>query len=111
MVVIPYVKNVSEALARVYRKHNRNVAMRPHITLRRFLVHPKDKTLTEEGCGCVYKIPCKNCETVYIGETGRKRGTRMNEHKKMPKTAHKFSRGQEGEKQKQQNTLVQLQTI
>ncbi|KAH3700157.1 hypothetical protein DPMN_076760 [Dreissena polymorpha] len=50
--------------------------MRPHSTLRRFLVHPKDTTLTEEVCGCVYKIPCKNCETVYIGETGRKLGTR-----------------------------------
>jgi hypothetical protein len=87
MVVIPYVKNVSEALARVYRKHNIGVAMRPHSTLRRFLVHPKDKTLTEEVCGCVYKIPYKNCETVYIGETGRKLGTRINEHKKDAKNS------------------------
>ncbi|XP_052256358.1 uncharacterized protein LOC127861711 [Dreissena polymorpha] len=61
-----------QALARVYRKHNISVRMRRHSTLRRFLVHPKDKTLTEEVCGCVYKIPCKNCETVYIDETGRK---------------------------------------
>ncbi|KAH3712709.1 hypothetical protein DPMN_072463 [Dreissena polymorpha] len=40
MVVIPYVNNVSEALARVYRKHNISEAMRPHSTLRRFFVHP-----------------------------------------------------------------------
>ena len=81
-VVIPYVKNVSEALSRVFRKHNIGVAMRPHSTLRRALVHPKDKTNKEEVCGCVYRIPCKNCDSVYIGETGRKLGTRLNEHRK-----------------------------
>ena len=30
----------------------------------------------------VYRIPCTNCEAVYIGETGRKLGTRLSEHKK-----------------------------
>ena len=30
----------------------------------------------------VYKIPCKICEQVYIGETGRKFGTRLKEHTK-----------------------------
>ena len=30
----------------------------------------------------VYEIPCKSCETVYIGETGRNFGTRLNEHMK-----------------------------
>ena len=30
----------------------------------------------------VYKIPCNQCEKVYIGETGRQLGTRITEHKK-----------------------------
>ena len=30
----------------------------------------------------IYEIPCANCECTYIGETGRKCETRMNEHKK-----------------------------
>ena len=30
----------------------------------------------------VYKIPCKNCERVYVGETGRPLGTRVKEHRK-----------------------------
>ena len=29
---------------------------------------------------CVYKIPCKNCEKSYVGETGRSLGIRMEEH-------------------------------
>ncbi len=31
---------------------------------------------------CVYKIPCKNCEKCYIGETGRPLHVRINEHRK-----------------------------
>ena len=30
----------------------------------------------------VYKIPCKNCERVYVGETGRPLGVRIKEHRK-----------------------------
>jgi len=44
-------------------------------------VHPKDKQEKEEITDCVYKIPCSNCEQTYIGETGRKLGTRLKEHK------------------------------
>ena len=43
MVVIPYVKGLSEAMSRVFHKHGVTTAMRPHHTLRRLLVHPKDK--------------------------------------------------------------------
>jgi hypothetical protein len=82
MVVIPYVKNTSEALARIFKQHGINTAMRPHTTLRNILVHPKDKPERDSIGNCVYKIPCQACEKVYIGETGRSFGTRMKEHKK-----------------------------
>ncbi|KYN14843.1 hypothetical protein ALC57_12952, partial [Trachymyrmex cornetzi] len=29
----------------------------------------------------VYKINCKNCDASYVGQTGRKLKTRINEHK------------------------------
>ena len=63
------------------RKHEVSVAMRPYNTLRKALVHPKDK-VENEKCGVVYKVLCKNCKRVYIGETGRKLGTRLTEHQK-----------------------------
>ncbi len=31
---------------------------------------------------CMFEIACANCECTYIGETGRKFETRLNEHKK-----------------------------
>ena len=43
----PYVQNVSEAAARVFRKHNVSVTVRPHSTLRKAPVHPKDKVESE----------------------------------------------------------------
>ena len=55
--------------------------MRPVNTIRSLVVHPKDKINRDETGECVYRIPCQNCEQVYIGETGRSFGTRMKEHR------------------------------
>jgi len=65
----------------VMRKHQVPVAMRPVKTLKSLLVHPKDKQEKEQITDCVYKIPCASSEKCYIGETGRKFGIRLKEHK------------------------------
>jgi len=52
------VENVSEAVARIMRKHNVPVAMKPYKTLKTVLVHPKDKQEKEDLTECVYKVPC-----------------------------------------------------
>jgi len=70
-VVLPYVEGTSERVSWVMKKHQVPVIMRPVKTLRRLLLHPKDKQEKEEIRDCVYKIPCSNCEKTYIGETGR----------------------------------------
>ena len=31
----------------------------------------KNVELNEEKCGVVYELSCKDCDSVYIGETGR----------------------------------------
>ena len=69
--------------------------MRPHTTLRRLLVHPKDKVELEEQGELVYQIPCKNCVAEYIGETGRLLKTRLEEHRKKVdnKKKEKYTRG------------------
>ena len=79
-VVIPYV-GVSERVDRVLKKYGVTTAMRPHTTLRRLSVHPKDKVEQEQG-ELFYQILCKSCGAAYIKETGRLFKTRLNEHKK-----------------------------
>jgi len=94
MVVIPYVENVSEAVARIMRKHNAPVAMKPYITLKSVLVHPKDKQEKEDLTECVYKVPCANCDKTYISKTGKKFGVRLHEHRNEveSKTGRTFTR-------------------
>ena len=78
-VVIPYVQDLSEAVGRVYKRHGIPTAMRPFQSIRSLLVHPKDKHRPQDICECVYRIPCKNCNKTYIGETGRAFG--IQEHR------------------------------
>lgn len=82
LVVLPYVKGVSELMDRIFRKHNIATAMKPHRTIRSVLVHPKDKIKLENKSEIVYSIPCKHCDKVYIGETSRNFKYRLEEHKK-----------------------------
>ena len=46
------------------------------------MVHAKDEMEIEEASEVVYCIPRKSCDKVYVGETGRNFGVRMNEHRK-----------------------------
>ena len=78
-VTIPYVKGVLESLSWVFRHHSVALAMKPHLTLKRMLVHPKDKRTPQGNAGVVYQVPCKDCLVVYTGETERRYGFREKE--------------------------------
>jgi len=59
-----------------------STTFKPHSTLRKSLVHPKDKRQPLDTTGCVYEIDCQNCDFSYVGETGRLLHTRIKEHQK-----------------------------
>jgi len=54
-----------------FENHRMSTAVKPHTTLRNVLMHPKDIMGDENEVEVVYKIPCKNCDQSYKGETGR----------------------------------------
>ena len=81
MIVVPYVKGTSDRIARVMKQYKIATAMKPHCTIRSQLVHPKDKREATSKTDIVYNIPCNNCDLSYIGESGRKLQTRIDEHK------------------------------
>ena len=81
-VCIPYVSGTSEALARIFKRYHVQTVMKPYQKLRQALVHPKDKRPLEDTVDAIYRIPCKQCPKAYIGETGRRLGTRLSEHKR-----------------------------
>ena len=104
LVILPCVDGISERIARVMRKDQVPVAMRPVKTLKTLLVHPKDKQ-EQEITDCVYKISCASCEKSYIGETGRKIGTRLKEQKTEVEsiTSKPFTRNQRASSLSEQN--------
>ena len=75
---LPYIRGVSEQLARIYKQHGVNTFFKPINTLREILVHPKDKTPDCKKCGVIYSVKCEECNKQYIGETARSLETRIN---------------------------------
>ena len=75
------MEGLSERLRRAFNSAGVSTSFKPQNTLRRSLVSPKDKTEQEKQSGVVYSIPCKDCDSLYIGESGRKLEKRLTEHK------------------------------
>ena len=81
-ISIPYVHGVSHALKRVLEQFQIRTVMKPNQTLMRMLVHPKDVIPEMERPGVVYHIPCADCPAAYVGETKRRLGKRIDEHRR-----------------------------
>ena len=52
---------------------------------------PKDKISKENTKGIIYKVKCKDCSSIYIGQTARALKTRIKEHKRAIQTSDKNS--------------------
>ena len=82
VLCIPYVKGVSESLSRALKPVGIRTVYKPYRTIASIVSKPKDPTPADTEKGIVYKIPCQDCGSSYIGETGRKKITRMKEHQR-----------------------------
>ena len=71
-VLLPYIEKVTEKVSRILGKHGVNTVVKPHCTLRRLLVHPKDKVRTLKKANCVYRIQwwryTRSCQVKWPGE-------------------------------------------
>ena len=79
-VTLPYVRGLSETIKRILEGLDIRVYLRPNRTLRQMLVKPKDPLPVDQKNGVVYRIPCRDCEKTYIGQSGRSLACRMKEH-------------------------------
>ena len=64
------------------------MALKPHHTLSSLFRKPKEAINFEQKRSLVYKISCRDCNTVYVGETGRSVRTRKREHADAVKTSN-----------------------
>ena len=66
----------------VLRSFNIKVAHKPIRTISNILKKPKDKIEKDATRGIVYKIKCKDCDCVYIGQTSHALKSCVKEHAK-----------------------------
>ena len=59
--------------------------MKPHLTIRKLLPSQKDPLDNSEKSCLVYQVPCRDCSSVYIGQTKRDLKSRLDEHKRVIK--------------------------
>ena len=72
LVVLPYVREVSEQLRRIFvRSFDIPAYFKLTNTLQQLLVCPKDKVDKGKVVGSVYNITCDDCDATYVGETKR----------------------------------------
>ena len=83
---IPYVQSVSEPISRILAQVGIGVALKPHHTLSPLFRKPKDATNFKQKRALVYQISCRDCNAVYVGESGRSVRTRKREHADTVKT-------------------------
>ena len=77
---LPYIQGISEQLQRTLSQHNIKSTFYTTTTLCKVLPSPKDPIPTDKKHNIIYKLDCKDCDAVYIGESKRAYQTRIGEH-------------------------------
>ena len=81
-VTLPYLQGILKKIARTLNHVNIKVAHKSVMIVGSILKKPKDKFSKELSTGVIYKINCKDCDKVYIGQTSRALRSRTREHKR-----------------------------
>ena len=85
-MVIPYYKGLSENVKRACNKHGVHVYFRGGVTIKNFLMAPKDQDPMLKKSGVIYRYKFGRVEhdEEYIGESSRTFGERFKEYQKAP---------------------------
>ena len=67
MLLLPYVKGLSESTGRTMRKYGRTCAFKPGNTLGQKLFRLKDKADSMKMADVTYMVQCKDCPGSHIG--------------------------------------------
>lgn len=79
---LPYIKNLSEKLKKELTNDTVTVAFKNENTVKNLFTKQKTPTPRDLESNVIYKIPCSECEGIYIGQTGRYLKTRISEHRR-----------------------------
>ena len=86
MLALPFHRNFYE-LPKVLKNFNITLVFKNSNTLSSLLI----KNAPLKSTGCLYAIPCKDCDKIYLGQTGKELSVRLNQHKYSVRTAQPSS--------------------
>ena len=75
LLVLPYDERFS-SISSLVQKFQINVVFSNNCTVKNIMI----KNSPSEVTGCIYQIPCKECDKYYIGETGKGLEVRKKQH-------------------------------
>lgn len=79
---LPYVQGLTENIVGCLRSSEGfTISKYNTLTVGKIFTKTKDKTPLLDNCNVVYKIPCKQCEKCYIGQTKQNLKQRITQHK------------------------------
>jgi hypothetical protein len=80
-VSVPYDQRTYHSLKRLFKFHNIQVVAKPSNTLYKHTFSKlKDKTDKQIQSNLIYEVPCKDCNSTYIGQTKQYLKKRMYSH-------------------------------
>ncbi|XP_065094096.1 uncharacterized protein LOC135714647 [Ochlerotatus camptorhynchus] len=79
-ISLPFYPKVTNPIKNTLKRQGLHIVHKSDNTLRDLLCNLKDKIPADEQSG-IYRIPCQDCPSVYIGQTRRKVKVRLKEHK------------------------------
>ena len=90
VVVIPYIKGLSEQYRHTLAKYKARVLFKGTSTIKSLLMHPKDPIPDAQKTDIIYhwKCPAHNCTAEYIGETNRSLKERVSDHRNQNHQCH-----------------------
>ena len=80
-ISLPFVEKLTDNIRRYLKQFGIRVVARSSMTLGNQLMRKSPHLPQGERNGVVYCIPCKDCNGVYIGESGQRLKTRVAEHR------------------------------
>ena len=83
VAVLPYIQGLSDSIKRILQKDVGIKPIRPAGSLKHTLSRSKDPLPVLLRSGVVYRIPCKDCNTSYVGQTLRTLDRRIKEHQRL----------------------------
>lgn len=77
----PYIEGLSEKLGKTFKHYNIKITHRSHNAVKQLHTKLKSKTPLMKTTHTVYKVPCRDCNKNYIGQTTQYLQERLKAHK------------------------------